>query len=43
VARVDANFLGGPERTAKLLGPSPELAAEKKEFGAVRRARWFGS
>jgi sulfide:quinone oxidoreductase len=42
VARVDANFLGGPERTANLLGPSRELAAEKKEFGAVRRARWFG-
>ncbi|MGI9556902.1 MAG: NAD(P)/FAD-dependent oxidoreductase [Solirubrobacterales bacterium] len=42
VARVDANFLGGPERTAELLGPSRDLAAEKGQFGAVRKARWFG-
>jgi sulfide:quinone oxidoreductase len=41
VGRVDVHFRakGGP--TAPLLGPSPEYAAEKAEFGAVRRARWF--
>jgi sulfide:quinone oxidoreductase len=43
VGKVEANFLGGPERTARLVGPSPELAAEKEAFGATRRARWFGS
>src|SRR5262249_12629223 len=32
VAVVEANFLGGPEPTARLVGPSRELAAEKAEF-----------
>jgi len=43
VGRVDVDFhaRGGP--TAPLLGPSPAYAAEKAEFGAVRRARWFGT
>lgn len=43
VGRVDVDFHadGGP--TAPLLGPSPAYAAEKAEFGAVRRARWFGA
>jgi sulfide:quinone oxidoreductase len=41
VGRVDVHFRaeGGPK--APLLGPSAEYAAEKAEFGAVRRARWF--
>jgi sulfide:quinone oxidoreductase len=43
VGKVQANFLGGPQPTAELIGPSPELAAEKAAFGATRRARWFGS
>jgi sulfide:quinone oxidoreductase len=43
VGKVEANFLGGPKPTAQLVGPSLELAAEKKEFGATRRERWFGS
>jgi sulfide:quinone oxidoreductase len=43
VAKVEANFLGGPKPTARLVGPSPELAADKREFAAVRRARWFGA
>src|SRR5262249_14872393 len=43
VAKVEANFLGGPKPTARLVGPSPELAADKREFAATRRARWFGS
>jgi sulfide:quinone oxidoreductase len=42
VGKVEANFLGGPAPTAQLLGPSPELAAEKAAFGATRRQRWFG-
>jgi sulfide:quinone oxidoreductase len=41
VGRVDVHFRakGGP--TAPLLGPTADYAAEKAEFGAVRRARWF--
>jgi sulfide:quinone oxidoreductase len=40
---VEANFFGGPKPTARLVGPTPELAAHKAEFAATRRARWFGS
>jgi sulfide:quinone oxidoreductase len=43
VGRVEANFLGGPSPTARLVGPSPELAPEKTAFGKTRRARWFGA
>jgi sulfide:quinone oxidoreductase len=43
VAKVEANFLGGPAPTAQLVGPSEELAADKKAFAAERRARWFGT
>ena len=42
VGKVEANFLGGPAPTARLVGPSPELAADKEAFGATRRERWFG-
>jgi sulfide:quinone oxidoreductase len=42
VGKVEANFLGGPKPTARLVGPSHELAAEKEAFGSTRRARWFG-
>jgi sulfide:quinone oxidoreductase len=42
VGKVEANFLGGSAPTARLVGPSPELAAEKEAFGATRRERWFG-
>jgi sulfide:quinone oxidoreductase len=42
VGKVEANFLGGPSPTARLVGPSPELAAEKDAFGVTRRERWFG-
>jgi sulfide:quinone oxidoreductase len=41
VGKVEASFLGGPSPTARLVGPSPELAADKDAFGAARRARWF--
>jgi sulfide:quinone oxidoreductase len=42
VAKVEANFLGGPSPTATVVGPSADLAAEKAEFGSSRRKRWFG-
>ena len=41
VAQIQANFLGGPSPTAQVVGPSAELATNKGEFAAVRRARWF--
>lgn len=42
VGKVEANFLGGPAPTARLLEPSREIAAEKAAFGPARRERWFG-
>jgi sulfide:quinone oxidoreductase len=41
VAKVEANFLGGPSPTATVVGPSEDLASEKAEFAPTRRARWF--
>jgi len=41
VARVDIDFLSGPEKTGTYQAPSAELVAEKQEFGSSRRARWF--
>ena len=41
VGRVDIDFLSGPKKTGTLLEPSVELVAEKKQFGASRKARWF--
>jgi sulfide:quinone oxidoreductase len=43
VGKVEANFLGGPAPTARLVGPSRELAAEKEAFASTRQERWFGS
>ncbi len=43
VARVDVNFLSGPHPTGTFVEPSTEMAAEKAEFGASRRERWFGA
>ncbi len=42
VAQIQANFLGGPSPTAKVVGPSEDFAPDKIEFAAVRRERWFG-
>jgi sulfide:quinone oxidoreductase len=42
VGRVDVDFFSGPKPTGTLSEPSTELVAEKQEFGASRRARWFG-
>jgi sulfide:quinone oxidoreductase len=42
VGRIDVDFLSGPKPTGALVGPSAELAEEKREFGASRAARWLG-
>jgi sulfide:quinone oxidoreductase len=42
VAKVEADFLGGPRPQGVLVGPSRELAQEKADFARVRRKRWFG-
>jgi sulfide:quinone oxidoreductase len=42
VGSVEVQFLSGQPPRGAYYGASLELAAEKKEFGASRRARWFG-
>lgn len=42
VSKVEVNFLRGDAPAAQRYDPSLEYAAEKEEFGAVRRWRWFG-
>jgi sulfide:quinone oxidoreductase len=42
VSKVEVNFLRSDAPAAQRHDPSLEYAAEKDEFGAVRRARWFG-
>jgi sulfide:quinone oxidoreductase len=42
VGVVEANFFGGEKPTARLVGPSRELAADKVAFASTRRERWFG-
>jgi sulfide:quinone oxidoreductase len=42
VSKVEIDFLTGPQPVAHRHDPSREFAAEKREFGATRRARWFG-
>jgi len=42
IGKVDVNFLSGPAPTAVFTPPSLKGAAEKQEFGAMRRRRWFG-
>src|SRR5437667_4061218 len=41
VGRVDVDFLSGSKPTGTFQAPSTELVAEKRHFGASRRARWF--
>jgi sulfide:quinone oxidoreductase len=43
VSKVEVNFLRGESPAAERHDPSREYAEEKAEFGATRRARWFGS
>ncbi len=42
VGMVQVEFLAGPP-TGTFSEPSLQLVEEKKEFGASRRAKWFGS
>ncbi|MEO7192285.1 MAG: FAD-dependent oxidoreductase [Vicinamibacterales bacterium] len=42
VGRVDVNFLSGPKPTGTYQTASAALVAEKEEFGASRRKKWFG-
>ena len=43
VGRVDVDFFSTPGHpTGTFIAPSAATAAEKAEFGATRRARWFG-
>jgi sulfide:quinone oxidoreductase len=42
VSKVEVSFLRGDTPAAQRYHPSLEYAAEKEEFGTVRRARWFG-
>jgi sulfide:quinone oxidoreductase len=41
VATVDVTFMSGQAPAGALVGPSPELVADKAEFGASRVRRWF--
>jgi sulfide:quinone oxidoreductase len=42
IGRVDVDFLSGPSPTGTYYPPDVKLRADKEEFGASRRARWFG-
>ena len=42
VSKVEINFLRGDAPEAHRYDPSLEYAAEKGQFGATRRAHWFG-
>ena len=42
VSKVEVNFLAGDAPAAEPYGATLGHAAEKHEFGATRRARWFG-
>jgi sulfide:quinone oxidoreductase len=43
VGRVDVDFFSGPKPTGTFQEPSADLVAQKRHFGASRRARWFTS
>jgi sulfide:quinone oxidoreductase len=42
VAKVDVTFRTGEQPSGGLEGPSPEIAADKVDFGTSRVRRWFG-
>ncbi len=42
VGRIDVDFFSGPAPTGTHTAASVELAGEKRNFGASRRAKWFG-
>jgi len=42
IGRVEVDFLSGPKPTGQFGEPSEALAADKRQFGEIRRGRWFG-
>jgi sulfide:quinone oxidoreductase len=42
IGRVSVDFFSGPKPTGSYQEASAALVAEKEQFGAIRRARWFG-
>ena len=42
IGRVDVDFFGGPKPTGTFHEPNEDMRQDKREFGAKRRARWFG-
>jgi sulfide:quinone oxidoreductase len=42
IGRVDVDFFGGPKPTGTFHEPSLAMRDDKHQFGATRRARWFG-
>jgi sulfide:quinone oxidoreductase len=42
IGRVDVDFFSGPKPTGTYHEPSVRLREDKEQFGASRRARWFG-
>jgi sulfide:quinone oxidoreductase len=42
IARVDVDFFSGPKPTGIFNAPSEALRVDKENFGATRKARWFG-
>jgi sulfide:quinone oxidoreductase len=42
IGKVEVDFFSGPTPTGTYHAPSLELRAGKEQFGASRRARWFG-
>ncbi len=42
IGRVDVDFFSGPKPTGVYHEPSVALRADKEQFGANRKARWFG-
>jgi len=42
IGKVQVDFFSGPKPVGTYHAPSVELRADKKQFGASRRARWFG-
>jgi sulfide:quinone oxidoreductase len=43
VGRVDVDSFSAPSPSGVFVAPSSEVAAEKRDFSARRRARWFGA
>ena len=41
VAKIEANFLGGPAPDVRFVGPSHAFRAEKETFASTRLGRWF--